>query len=232
MTRTTESEVLASRAGVVAWALVALRRRRLQETEAVAAKAVDADAPVAVSLVEAQESEDAAPRDPVGHTGRLGGGAGRRRRRRQGDRDLRRTRLGREEGRRAGAARFARGERAGGAGGRRRRGIEDPGAAGEARLRAHRAHVREGRDLEGRLRPRPHAVREQQVDGVVGGGAQDADRGGAARHRDPRAVLGHGRRSRGDRGRVRAARLAGRDAGRQPIRCASRSRCPRPTSRS
>ena len=111
-------------------------------------------------------------------------------------------------------------------------GVEDPGAAGEARLRSHRADVPEGRDLEGRLRPRPHAVRGQQVDGVFGRGAQDADRGGAARHRDPRAVLGHGRRARGQRGRIREARARASRRWSPPIRCASRSRCPRPTSRS
>ena len=121
-------------------------------------------------------------------------------------------------------------ERAGRAGGRRRRGVEAAGAAGEARLRAHRADVREGRDLEGRLRQGAHAVRDQQVDGVVGRGAQDADRRGAARHRDPRAVLRHGRRARGHRGRVRAARLARRRRWSTPTRCASRSPCPRPTS--
>ena len=105
------------------------------------------------------------------------------------------------------------------------------GAAGEARLRSHRADVPEGGDLEGRLRPRPHAVREQQVDGLFGGGAQDADRRGAARHRDPRAVFGHGRRARGQR---RANTCCPRRASRRwstPIRCASRSRCPRPTFR-
>ena len=57
MTRTTRiGRSRASRAGVVAWgALVALAAIGCKKPETVAAKTVDADAPVAVSLVEAQE---------------------------------------------------------------------------------------------------------------------------------------------------------------------------------
>ena len=75
------------------------------------------------------------------------------------------------------------------------------------------------------------ACESQQVDRAVGGGAQVADRRGAARHGDPRAVFGHGRRALGQPRRIRAAPTRRSSRWSTSIRCASRSRCRRPTCR-
>ncbi len=87
-------------------------------------------------------------------------------------------------------------------------------AQAHARLRPQRQDVQERGDLQGRLRSLAHLLRDVEVVGDRGRGAQGADRRGAARHRHSRAVLGDDCRAQGERRRVRARRLAGGHAGR------------------
>jgi hypothetical protein len=82
---------------IAARALVALAACGCKKPAPTNTKALDADAPVRCRWSGAR-GEDAAARDAVRHAGRLRGSAGRRRRGRQGDRDLRRARLGRAKG--------------------------------------------------------------------------------------------------------------------------------------